>query len=126
LFDHLQKLSLSFFSHYSVGRIIVRVINDVGVLREFITWAVLAIARDFFTLIGILIAMISMDIRLSLITYLTIPLMVGATLVQKVAPVKLPQVRGHQLRTLLAENINGVRVVQAFSRQERQLHPLLH
>ncbi len=48
LFEHLQKLSLSFYSRFSVGRIIVRVINDVGVLREFITWAVLAIARDLF------------------------------------------------------------------------------
>ncbi len=46
MFNHLQNLSLSFFSHYSVGRVITRVINDVEVLREFITWAVLATARD--------------------------------------------------------------------------------
>ena len=44
LFEHLQQLSLDFYSRYSVGRVITRVINDVGVLREFITWAVLAIA----------------------------------------------------------------------------------
>ena len=48
LFEHLQALSLSFYSRYSVGRVITRVINDVGVLREFITWAILAVARDFF------------------------------------------------------------------------------
>jgi len=121
LFEHLQKHSLSFFSHYSVGRIIVRVINDVGVLREFITWAVLAIARDFFTLIGILIAMLSMNFRLSLITYLTIPLMVGATLVfKKYARENYRKVRAaiSWVNSVLAENINGVRVVQAFSRQE--------
>ena len=39
LFTHLQELSLSFFNHYSVGRITVRVINDVNMIREFITWA---------------------------------------------------------------------------------------
>jgi len=121
LFEHLQKLSLSFFSHYSVGRIIVRVINDVGVLRDFITWAVLAIARDLFTLIGILIAMLSMNLRLSLITYLTIPLMVGVTLVfKKYARENYRKVRAaiSWVNSVLAENINGVRVVQAFSRQE--------
>ena len=53
LFTHLQDLSLSFYSHYSVGRVITRVINDVGVLREFITWALLAVARDLFALVGI-------------------------------------------------------------------------
>ncbi|GAB4450217.1 MAG: hypothetical protein OHK0041_12010 [Anaerolineales bacterium] len=46
MFDHLQKLSLSFYNRYSVGRVITRVINDVGTLREFITWAVLAIVRN--------------------------------------------------------------------------------
>ena len=121
LFEHLQKLSLSFFSHYSVGRIIVRLINDVGVLRDFITWAVLAIARDLFTLIGILIAMLSMNMRLSLITYMTIPIMVGATLVfKKYARENYRKVRAaiSWVNSVLAENINGVRVVQAFSRQE--------
>ena len=50
---------MSFYSRYSVGRVITRVINDVGVLREFIAWALLAIARDLFTLIGIVIAMLA-------------------------------------------------------------------
>src|SRR5215216_7481741 len=40
MFDHLQRLSLSFYNRYSVGRVITRVINDVGTLREFVTWAV--------------------------------------------------------------------------------------
>ena len=42
LFEHLQDLSLSFYSRYSVGRVITRVINDVSVLRQFITWAIVA------------------------------------------------------------------------------------
>ena len=50
LFDHLQELSLGFYSRYSVGRVITRAINDVETLRDFLTWAVLAIARDIFTL----------------------------------------------------------------------------
>ena len=53
LFQHLQDLSLSFYSRYSVGRVITRVINDVSVLRQFVTWAIVASARDIFVLVGI-------------------------------------------------------------------------
>jgi len=120
LFEHLQQLSLSFYSRYSVGRVITRVINDVGVLREFITWAVLAIARDLFTVIFIVIAMLSMNIRLSLLTFLTIPIMIGVTVIfKKYARDNYRRVRAaiSWVNSVLAENINGVRVVQAFSRQ---------
>jgi ATP-binding cassette subfamily B protein/subfamily B ATP-binding cassette protein MsbA len=104
LFEHLQELSLSFYSRYSVGRIITRVINDVGVIREFITWAILAVARDFFALVGIVIVMLSMNVRLSLLTFTVLPVMVLATAVFK---------------NYARENYRqGVRVVQAFSREE--------
>jgi len=122
LFEHLQRLSLSFYSRYSVGRVITRVINDVGVLREFLTWALLAIARDLFTLIGIIIVMLSMNVRLSLLTFGVLPLMIGATLLfRKRARDNYRQVRAaiSWVNSVLAENINGVRVVQAFSRQAR-------
>ncbi len=120
LFEHLQQLSLSFFSRFSVGRIITRVINDVGVLRDFLTWAMLAIARDVFTVFGILIAMLAMDFRLSLITFAVLPLMVLATIFfRKRARANYRLVRQaiSWVNSVLAENINAVRVVQAFSRQ---------
>lgn len=121
LFEHLQKLSLSFYNRYSVGRVIVRVINDVDVLREFITWAVLAVARDLFSLAGIIIAMLSLNVRLSLLAFSVLPFMVLATwLFRRSARDNYRQVRAaiSWVNSVLAENINGIRVVQAFSRQE--------
>jgi ATP-binding cassette subfamily B protein/subfamily B ATP-binding cassette protein MsbA len=121
LFEHLQQLSLSFYSRYSVGRVITRVINDVGVLREFLTWSFLAVARDLFVLIGIIAAMLAMDLRLSLLTFAVLPLMVVVTIVfRKQARENYRRVRSaiSWVNSVLAENINGVRVVQAFSRQE--------
>ena len=122
LFAHLQKLSLSFYSRYSVGRVIVRVINDVGVLREFITWTLLAIARDLFTLVFIMVAMFAMDVRLSLLTFIILPVMVGITIIfRKQARENYRNVRAaiSWVNSVLAENINGVRVIQAFSRQQK-------
>jgi len=121
MFDHLQNLSLSFYNRYSVGRVITRVINDVGTLREFVTWAVLAVVRDILAIIGTLIAMISLNGRLSLITFGVLPLMGLATILYRnVARSNYRKVRAaiSWTNSVLAENVNGVRVVQAFSRQE--------
>jgi ATP-binding cassette subfamily B multidrug efflux pump len=101
--------------------VITRVINDVTVLREFLTWAVLAIARDLFVLIGIVVAMLAMDLRLSLLTFAVVPIMVITTIAfRKQARENYRRVRSaiSWVNSILAENINGVRVVQAFSRQE--------
>ena len=120
MFHHLQKLSLSFYNRYSVGRVITRVINDVGTLREFITWAVLAIVRDILAIVGTLIAMLSLDLRLSLLTFTVLPLMVVATILfRRAARRNYRKVRAaiSWTNSVLAENVNGVRVVQAFSRQ---------
>jgi len=120
LFEHLQDLSLSFYSRYSVGRVITRVINDVSVLRQFITWAIVASARDIFVLAGIVIAMVSMNLRISLIAFTVLPLMAVVTVIfQKFARKNYRKVRAavSWVNSVLAENVNGVRVVQAFSRQ---------
>ena len=120
MFFHLQKLSLSFYNRYSVGRVITRVINDVGTLREFVTWATLAIVRDILAIVGIIIAMLLLDVRLSLITFTVLPLMVVATILfRRAARRNYRKVRAavSWTNSVLAENVNGVRVVQAFSRQ---------
>src|SRR5215216_3279466 len=120
MFDHLQKLSLSFYNRYSVGRVITRVINDVGTLREFVTWAVLAIVRDLLAIIGTIIAMLTLNLRLSLLTFTVLPIMVLATILfRRAARRNYRKVRAavSWTNSVLAENVNGVRVVQAFSRQ---------
>lgn len=122
IFAHLQELSLGFYSHYSVGRVITRVINDVETLRDFLTWAVLAIARDVFTLVFIIAVMLHMDWRLALLTFTTLPLMVLITvLFRRAARAAYRKVRAavSWVNSVLAENVNGVRVVQAFSRQKQ-------
>lgn len=121
IFQHLQELSLSFFSRYSVGRIISRVINDVGVLRDFVTWTLLAVARDIFTLIGILITMLIMDWKLSLLTFTVLPIMAVVTFAFRKRArdnYRRSRMAISWVNSVLAENINAVRVVQSFSRED--------
>jgi ATP-binding cassette subfamily B protein/subfamily B ATP-binding cassette protein MsbA len=120
MFEHLQKLSLGFYSRFSVGRAITRVINDVGTLREFVTWAALAIVRDVFAIVGIVVAMLAIDLKLSLLTFTVLPFMALATAIfRRAARRNYRKVRSaiSWVNSVLAENINGVRVVQAFSRE---------
>jgi len=120
MFERLQNLSLSFYSRYSVGRVITRVINDVEALRQFIIWAVLAIARDLFSLVGIIVAMLALDVKLSLLTFIALPIMLVITRIYRgKARVAYRRVRAaiSWVNSVLAENINGIRVVKAFSRQ---------
>ena len=122
LFEHLQKLSLSFYSHYSVGRVITRVINDVETLRDFLTWAVLAITRDIFTLSLIIFIMLEMDVHLALLTFIVLPVMLLITvLLRRASRLAYRKVRAavSWVNSVLAENVNGVREVQAFSRNQQ-------
>ncbi len=121
MFDHLQALSLGFFSRYSVGRLISRMVNDVTVLREMIVWAIVAVARDFVDLIGITIAMFALNWQLSLLSFLVLPFLALATvLFRRRARESYRQVRSAigWVNAVLNENIVGVRVVQSFSRED--------
>jgi ATP-binding cassette subfamily B protein/subfamily B ATP-binding cassette protein MsbA len=96
----------------------------VGVLREFVTWAMIAVARDIFTLVAIMAAMLAMNLRLSLLTFTVIPLMGLVTIIfRRRARETYRQVRAaiSWVNSILAENINGVRVVQAFARERINL-----
>ena len=122
LFAHLQELSLGFYSRYSVGRVITRAINDVETLRDFMTWALLAIARDIFTLALIIFVMLDMDVRLALLTFSVLPIMILITILfRRASRSAYRKVRAaiSWVNSVLAENVNGVRVVQAFSRQKQ-------
>ncbi|KAA3644933.1 MAG: ABC transporter ATP-binding protein [Chloroflexi bacterium] len=121
LFNHIQKLSLGFFSRYSVGRLIARVINDVSSIRDFVTWSVIASARNLFTLVGTLIAMLALNLQLSLYTFTVLPLIMLATYIfrNRIREVyRRVRIGNSWVNSVLAENINGVRVVQAFTRED--------
>jgi len=124
LFDHLQTLSLGFFSRYAVGRLVSRIVNDVTVVREMVVWAVIAVARSLVDLIGIVIAMFALNWQLSLLSFLVLPLMAVATeIFRRRARESYRQVRSAVgwVNAVLNENIVGVRVVQSFSREDHNL-----
>jgi ATP-binding cassette subfamily B protein/subfamily B ATP-binding cassette protein MsbA len=121
LFDHLQALSLNFYSRYAVGRIVSRVVNDVSVIREFLVWAITAVTRSLFDLVGITVALFLLNWQLALLTFCILPLMVIATeIFRRRARESYRRVRSAigWVNAVLNENIVGVRVVQSFARED--------
>ncbi|MHB0876118.1 MAG: ABC transporter ATP-binding protein [Anaerolineae bacterium] len=121
LFGHLQTLSMGFFDTHEVGRVISRLTSDVSVLEDFATWAIVQIVNNVFVLVGILGVMLAMDVKLSLLTFAILPVVaVGTFFWRARARDSYREVRQaiSRINARLAENINGVRVVQALSREE--------
>jgi ABC-type multidrug transport system fused ATPase/permease subunit len=124
MFDHLQRLSLSFFDTHQVGKLMSRVQNDVSQIQELVTEGILTLITSFLTLVGIAIIMFILNPRLALITLAVIPVMVLLTWVwQKYARKAFLQVRRAiaTVNSQLQEDMAGVRVIQSLSREEENM-----
>ena len=124
MFDHLQRLSLSFFDRHKVGKLMSRVQNDVSQIQELVTQGILTLLTSFLMLIGIAIIMITMNWRLALYTLAVIPFMVVMTIIwQKYARQAFIRVRRAiaTVNSQLQEDMAGVRVVQSLSREEENM-----
>ncbi|UCG24321.1 MAG: ABC transporter ATP-binding protein [Chloroflexota bacterium] len=120
LFRHLQSLSLSFYNRYSVGRLMSRLISDVGVMQDFITWSLTGLFRSFFMLAGIVVVMVSMNWRLALLTFAVLPLMAILTNYWRVRVRDAYRITRRRLSLIngyLNESISGIRVTKSFARE---------
>src|SRR5690349_5484984 len=123
IFSHLQRLSIAFFDRNPVGRLITRVTSDVEALNEMFTAGVVAGLGDLFTLLAISIAMLIVDWRLAVASFLTIPLVVLTSNVFRVRvreSYREIRVRLARINAFLQERISGMRVVQLFGRERSE------
>lgn len=122
LFRHMHKLSLNFHNNYSVGRLMSRLISDVGILQDFVTWSLTGLARSSFILIGIIFAMLALNWQLALVTFMLIPLMMWLTNYWRVrvrGAYRAARMRLSLINGYLNESISGIRVTQSFAREDR-------
>lgn len=120
LFRHLHRLSLNFHNNYSVGRLMSRLISDVGVLQDFVTWSITGLARSGFVLLGIAIVMLAMNWRLALVTFAVVPLMILLTNYWRKhvrSAYRATRTRLSLINGYLNESISGIRVTQSFTRE---------
>jgi ATP-binding cassette subfamily B protein len=123
IFSHLQRLSIAFFDRNPVGRLITRVTSDVEALNELFTSGVVAGLGDLFTLLAISIAMLIVDWRLALASFLVIPFVLLTSNLFRMRvrdSYREIRVRLARINAFLQERLGGIRVVQLFGRERTE------
>jgi ABC-type multidrug transport system fused ATPase/permease subunit len=120
LFHHLQRLSLGFYERNRAGVIISRITNDVEALDQLVTDGVTTLVQNSLILVGSAVLLFYLDWQLALATLVVVPFMAVATaLFRSRSSRAYASVRERLglVTATLAEDINGMRVVQAFTRE---------
>ena len=120
MFDHIEKLSLSFLDRNEIGRVMSRVQNDVAVLQDLLTTGVLTVLADFFGLFLVIFFLLIQDVQLTLITFSTVPVLIVIMAFWQIRA-RRTFIRVRQaiavVNANLQENVSGVRVIQSLSRE---------
>ena len=123
LYEHLQKLSLSFFSRKKTGSLITRVSSDTDRLWDFLAFGVIDVSLSFVMLAGLGAVLIGLDWQLGLVMILPVPPIVWFIFShgQKMERYFLRAWRRwSRLTDVLSDTIPGVRVVKAFNREQQE------
>ncbi|MGQ9903395.1 MAG: ABC transporter ATP-binding protein [Anaerolineae bacterium] len=121
LFRHVERLSFNFFESWPVGKIMARFQSDVTTLNEFLTNQLASIFHDAMSAMVVIAFMLAVDAGLAVVALLTLPALVGAALyLRPRMHAGWEAVREYATRfnIFLAENIAGMRVIQAFVREQ--------
>lgn len=120
LFRHLQSLSLRYYSEQKAGWIISRLTNDIENFNNLLNDGVQNLVKNVLTLAGIFVVIFFLDFKLALAVTAIIPVMAAGTAVYRIESMKAFRRAREaiaEVAAFLQENVSGMRVVQAFTRE---------
>jgi ATP-binding cassette subfamily B protein len=122
IFEHLQRLSIGFYSRRQAGVIISRLTNDVQALDQLVTDGVVTLFGSTLTLVGTAAILVWLDAELALLTFLVFPLLGIGSLVFRIVSAdayRVTREKVAQITAYLQETLSGVRVVRTFAQEPR-------
>ncbi|MEK6264588.1 MAG: ABC transporter ATP-binding protein/permease [Clostridium sp.] len=123
VFRTIQFLPLSYLDKTSSGRLITRATNDVEAMSEMYTDVIISLFKDVFLLLGIVYAMIALDVKLARISFSVVPLMFFIIFILKNKIKrnfsKMKSLIG-RINGFMAENISGMKFIQIFSGEKEK------
>jgi ABC-type multidrug transport system fused ATPase/permease subunit len=122
LFEHLQRLSIGFYSRNKAGVLISRITNDVQALDQLVTEGIQTLFSATLTLIGTTVILIVLDPSLALVTFLTFPVLLVGSVIFRIASsgaYRLTREKIALVTAYLQETLSGVRIVRAFGQEPR-------
>jgi len=124
VFDKIQELHLGFFDGYPVGRLVTRATNDVENVAEMFTAGVVALISDVFKMIGFAVVLFYINPKLALATFAAIPFLAVAAVIFRLKvreAFRAVRVRIARINAHIQETISGMKVVQLFTREARNM-----
>jgi ATP-binding cassette, subfamily B, bacterial MsbA len=123
VYGHIQALPLTFFEKWKTGQIMYRVITDIHQMTETLTSSIPVAIADFFVFLFSVAVMLYMDWRMTIVAFVASPAIAfimhyfGSLIQKHIANL---QKEVSSLNAVMQENINGIKVVKAFSAEERE------
>ena len=124
IFAQLQRLGLDFYEHEMSGRIMTRMTTDVDALSSFLQTGLITMVNSVLSFAGVMVALLVINLRLGLTVLTLIPLVVVATLVFRVKSARAYGEAREKVAAVnadLQENVAGLRVSQAYRREQVNL-----
>ena len=121
VYNHLQNLSLRYYSDKQTGQIMSQVVNDTAHFELLIAHAVPNILSSMLIVVGVALLLLSINPWLALLTFVPVPFMVVFSLYY--TKKMYPAYRAHQaclgdMNAVLQDNLSGLKEIQLFGRQE--------
>lgn len=124
LYDHIQNLPYNYHVKAETGDLIQRCTSDLDTIRKFLAIQFVEIGRAVFMIIFIGIIMFSLDVKMAFISMSVVPIIFSFSVIfflMVKKAFKLSDEAEAELSTVLQENLNGVRVVRAFSKEKFEI-----
>lgn len=126
LFKHMIYLSNDYFDKTSVGSTLTNITNDVEAIREFISEGVVSVAGELLKVGFILVAMVMVNVKLALLTFIMIPFFILVTIIFRRSirsGYRGVRKSNAQINTILQESITGIREIIQFNYKDKsKLH----
>jgi ATP-binding cassette subfamily B protein len=122
LLEHTLGQSLSLLGGRPVGSLVTRITSDVETISEFFSSVVMTLIKNFLVMAGVIGVLFYLDVRLALITVLTLPPVLVITLLFRTRArnaYRDVRKRVSSINAFLSEHISGIKVIQVFARENR-------
>ncbi|GAA4654801.1 ABC transporter ATP-binding protein [Anaerocolumna aminovalerica] len=121
LYEHIQKLSFSFFDSRPTGKILARIIGDVNSLKDVLSNSVTTLIPDFISICGVVTIMLVKNYKLALASLISLPLLIIAMwFIQVYSHVRwqIHRKKSSNLNAFIHEDLSGMRIIQSFTAEK--------
>ncbi len=120
IFSQLQRLGLDYYEHEMAGRIMTRMTTDVDAMSTFLQTGLITMVNAGLTFVGVMIALLLINVRLGLVLFSVLPVLVIVTVIFRAKSSRAYAEAREKVSAVnadLQENVAGLRVAQAYRRE---------